>query len=52
MALTIGNDNIDIGNAGVAGESSVIRIGDAGQTKTFIADIRGVTVTTGIGVLI
>jgi predicted ribosome quality control (RQC) complex YloA/Tae2 family protein len=36
--------NIDIGNPGVATESSTVRIGTAGtQTKTFIAGIRGVT---------
>jgi hypothetical protein len=40
-ALTTGNNNIDIGNMGVAGESSTIRIGDANQTKTFIAGIEG-----------
>jgi hypothetical protein len=42
--LTTGHDNIDIGNNGVAGESSTIRIG-ASQTATFIAGIRGATVT-------
>jgi hypothetical protein len=39
-----GNDNIDIGNGGVAGESSTIRIGIF-QTRTFIAGIAGVAVT-------
>jgi hypothetical protein len=43
--LTTGNSNIDIGNIGVADESNTIRIG-AGQTRTFIAGIRGRT--TGI----
>ena len=40
--LTFGSANIDIGNLGVAGESSTIRIGDGNQTRTFIAGIRGV----------
>jgi hypothetical protein len=44
--LTTGNNNIDIGNLGLAGESSTIRIGSESQTRTFIAAIRGVT--TGI----
>ncbi len=36
--LTTGSNNIDIGSQGVAGESSVIRIGNPGdQTSTFIA---------------
>jgi hypothetical protein len=48
-ALTTGDDNIDIGNGGVAGESNTMRIGQtlsyggSGQTRTFIAAIRGVT---------
>ena len=42
--LTTGNDNIDIGTSGSAGESSTIRIGDAGQTRTFIAGIFGTNV--------
>ena len=52
--LNTGNYNIDIGNSGVAGDSATIRIGDANQTKTFIAGIRGVTTgsATGIAVLI
>jgi hypothetical protein len=44
--LTTGNSNIDIGNAGVAGESKTIRIGTNGtQTKTFVAGINGAAVT-------
>jgi hypothetical protein len=46
LFLTTGNDNIDIANAGVAGESSTIRIGNsnmAGQNRAFIAGVRGVT---------
>jgi Chaperone of endosialidase len=44
--LTTGSNNIDIGHAGLAGESKTIRIGTSGtQTKTFIAGISGVAVT-------
>jgi uncharacterized coiled-coil protein SlyX len=51
--LTTGNENIDIANAGVAGESNTIRIGTAGtQTAAFIAGIRGTTVAGGIAVLV
>jgi len=51
--LTAGNNNIDIGNAGVAGESSTIRIGTRpAQRNTFIAGISGVTVASGVGVII
>jgi trimeric autotransporter adhesin len=43
-SLTTGNNNIDIGSnvLGVAGESNTTRIG-IGQTRTFIAGIRGRT---------
>jgi len=43
--LTTGDNNIDIGSTGVTAESSTIRIGSEfqGQTRTFIAAIRGVT---------
>jgi Chaperone of endosialidase len=41
----MGSNNIDIGNGGVAAESSTIRIGFV-QTRTFIAGIRGRT--TGV----
>jgi hypothetical protein len=44
-SLTTGDNNIDIGNSGVDGESDTIRIGSEFQTRTFIAVIR---VTTGI----
>ena len=40
------DNNIDIGNTGVAFESDAIRVGSEFQTRTFIAAIRGVT--TGI----
>jgi hypothetical protein len=43
--LTIGSNNIDIGNEGVAAEGNTIRIGNANQTKTFIAGISGAQVT-------
>ncbi|HEY6070568.1 MAG TPA: tail fiber domain-containing protein, partial [Chthoniobacterales bacterium] len=51
--LTTGDNNIDIGNAGVAGETNTIRIGgDTGygssQTATFIAGIFGAT-TSDLG---
>jgi Chaperone of endosialidase len=44
--LTTGNNNIDIGNAGVAGEGRTIRIGTQGtQTRTFVAGIFGTGVS-------
>jgi trimeric autotransporter adhesin len=50
--LTTGSNNIDIGNAG-ANESSKIRIGTNGiHTNTYIAGISGVTVPSGVGVII
>ena len=46
MNLTTGNNNIAIGNLGVAGEAGVLRIGTAGtQSTTFIAGIKGVPVS-------
>jgi hypothetical protein len=51
--LTAGDNNIDIGNAGVADESSRIRIGTKGTHRsTFIAGINGVTVAGGVGVIV
>ena len=51
--LTTGSNNIDIGNSGVAGESKTIRIGTRQTHKnTFVAGISGVTVPTGIAVLV
>ena len=51
--LTTGSDNIDIGNPGSAGEGNKIRIGTVGkQTATFIAGIHGVTVASGVGVVV
>ncbi len=52
-ALTSGNDNIAIGNVGVAGESGKIRIGTSGKrTGTFVAGISGVAVAGGVGVMV
>ena len=42
--LTTGSNNIDIGSAGVAGESNTIRIGSA-QVRTFIKGISGAVVS-------
>jgi len=44
--LTTGDDNIDIGNEGIADEANTIRIGEV-QTATFIAGIRGTTTGNG-----
>ncbi len=53
LNLTNGGNNIEIGAPGVAGEADTIRIGKSGtQTKTFIAGIRGVTVASGVGVIV
>src|SRR4029434_7577138 len=49
----IGNNNIDIGNAGKVSDSGTIRIGTTGtHTKTFIAGISGATVAGGVGVIV
>ncbi len=51
--FTSGNNNIDIGNRGVSGESNTIRIGAPGtQVNTFIAGIRGATVADGLTVVV
>ena len=54
LNLTTGNNNIYIGNAGSSsGESNKIRIGTTGsQMATFIAGISGVTVPSGVGVIV
>ena len=50
---TTGSYNLAIAAPGVAAESKTIRIGVQGtQTKTIIAGIRGVTVTSGSAVLV
>jgi hypothetical protein len=49
--LSTGNNNIDIGNQGVGGESNTIRIGTSEtQTATFVAGIRGVPITGGTAI--
>ena len=40
-----GNNNIYIGNVGLTGEDGTIRIGDASQTRTYIAGIAASSVT-------
>jgi trimeric autotransporter adhesin len=53
--LLPGATNIDIGAnvTGAAGEANTIRIGKSGtQKKTFVAGIRGVTVPSGVGVIV
>ena len=51
--LTTGSNNIDISNVGVAGEAAKIRIGTVGTQKAaFVAGISGVTVASGVGVII
>ncbi len=51
--LTTDSNNIDIGNAGVAGESNTIRIGNKGtHENTFIAGISGVIVAKGVEVIV
>jgi len=55
LNLTTGSNNIDIGAnvTGTAGEANAIRIGKSGtQKKTFVAGIRGVTVPSGVGVIV
>jgi len=51
--LTDGDDNIDIGNEGVAGDSRTIRIGEPNllNTRTFISGISS-TGVTGTGVVV
>ena len=51
--INTGDDNIHIGNHGLPRDSNVIRIGTGGsQTNIFIAGISGVTVPSGVGVII
>jgi hypothetical protein len=51
--LRTGDNNIDIGNYGIDGDNSVIRIGSPGaQTNTYIAGISGSTVAAGVGVYV
>ena len=51
--LTTGDNNIDIGNRGVAGESNTIRIGTSGtQTNAYMAGIYGINVPRGLSVVV
>jgi len=51
--LTTGDNNIDIDNDGVAGESNTIRIGEVGvQNATFVAGIHGATTSGGVAVYV
>jgi Chaperone of endosialidase len=51
--LTAGNNNIDIGNEGLAGDSGTIRIGDpSSATACFIAGINGATASGGTAVYV
>jgi len=51
--LTTGDNNIDIDNDGVAGESNTIRVGEVGvQNATFVAGIYGATTSGGIAVYV
>ena len=45
-----GSYNIDIGNIGAAGESRVVRIGDADHVRTFMAGVFGVIAAGGLAV--
>jgi hypothetical protein len=48
-----GDNNIDIGNEGSAGDSDTIRIGTGGtHTQTFIAGVYGTTILNGVTVQI
>jgi hypothetical protein len=47
------NNNIDIGNAGLFGDSNAIRIGKTGtHLRTFVAGVAGATVPTGVAVIV
>ncbi len=53
VKLTTGSNNIDIGNQGKEGESKTIRIGTRTlQSNTYIAGISGVTVASGVSVMV
>jgi len=49
--LTTGNDNINIGHPGVAGESNTIRLGNS-QSVTYVAGIASSTGVTGSNVVV
>jgi hypothetical protein len=51
--VTSGANNIEIGNLGAKKDDAVIRIGDIKtQKKTFVAGINGVTVSSGVAVVV
>ncbi len=51
--VTIGLNNVHIANQGLLGDINTIKIGTAGtQTTAYLAGVRGVTVPTGIPVII
>ncbi|MDQ3199646.1 MAG: tail fiber domain-containing protein [Verrucomicrobiota bacterium] len=53
LKLTTEKNNIDIGHQGVAGDANTIRIGTPRtQKNAFIAGISGVTVASGVGVVV
>jgi hypothetical protein len=52
-AVGIGLNNVHIANTGLIGDFGVMRLGTAGsQTTTYVSGVRGVTVATGIPVII
>jgi hypothetical protein len=53
LNLTTGDNDIDIGNPGVAAEANTIRIGTVGtQTNAYVAGIYNTTVAKGVGVVV
>src|SRR5437867_4438217 len=46
------DNNIDIGNTGVVGDSNTIRVGNETHTATYIAGVSGATVPGGVGVIV
>src|SRR5262249_47370554 len=51
--LTVGSNNIEIGNAGLAAETNAIRIGKQGtQTQTYISGISGIPLSNGVPVVV
>jgi len=51
--LTTGNNNIDIGNVGVAGENGTLRIGTPSkQNATYVAGIYAATQPSGLNVVV
>ena len=52
-AVGIGLNNVHIANSGLIGDFGVMRLGTAGsQTTTYVSGVRGVTVPTGIPVIV